>query len=165
MRIHKKLFLPEPGKSEGLATVSCAMENFDAIKPLATRLEFPPGVVGMIHRPAIMKAKLNRITALRLVKGFAFDILIPRRTSFPDHLNPFKGLALFLGNLSSCTFGPADLYLSPPLGSKNSISRWTCPCPPGKISNYRPSSAKVFWYSSSASFRGSRYVGAQSLGL
>ena len=75
MRTHKRLFLPEPGKSEALGTVACAVENYDAIKPLAMRLEFPAGVVGMIARPAIMKANLDRITALRLVKGFPFYIL------------------------------------------------------------------------------------------
>lgn len=59
MRTAKQLFVPEVGKTDPAPTVGCADANFHVLKPLAERLEDPPGQVSMFLVPDLQKKNLD----------------------------------------------------------------------------------------------------------
>lgn len=59
MREKRRLFLPEEGKETLSATVACCSMNFEVLKPLAQRLQNPPGTVGMFTVPDLLKENLT----------------------------------------------------------------------------------------------------------
>ena len=59
MRNNKRLFLAESGKPKPEATINCAALNYEALKPLAERLESQPGVIGMFKVPDLLKKNLT----------------------------------------------------------------------------------------------------------
>ena len=74
MRTAKQLFLPEVGKKDTAPTVGCADANFHVLKPLAERLEDPPGQVTMFLVPDLSKKNLDS-SILR--KWFSNVVLSP----------------------------------------------------------------------------------------
>ena len=58
LRQKHALFLPLEGDQSVVATVACAEVNFEALKPLAARLQHPPGTVGMFTIPDLTRANL-----------------------------------------------------------------------------------------------------------
>ena len=166
MRNTKRLFLAESGKSKPEATINCAAVNYEALKPLAERLESKPGVIGMFKVPDLLKKNLTFCS-----ESFCFP---PMKVSLILLLKVDFNMFVFLdwpqpGKPGSCMFCWLPWHGSQPpvsnLGSESSTEGSRSHAPTERTWRQRQRQLRLSWSCWRGNFSGSKFAGTQSSGL
>ena len=163
MRTSKRLFLAEIGKSKPVATITCAAVNYEALKPLAERLETEPGVIGMHKVPDLLKKNLTFCfgffspvkLSLLLLLTVDFDMFV--FLDWPQPSKPGSGMFCWL-----------PWHSRPPvsnLGSESSTEGSRSHAPTERTWRQRQRQLRRSWSCWRGSFSGSKFAGTQSSGL